>query len=190
MKPAAAFARGNFLRATMVAALGLTLVACGSGSAKTPASSATSATALVSATQLNNDSALVDTALTAYTSRDASTLTTTDQLTAFVATTSTDLTQLRSSFDVWSKDLDHVDQSEVAASSKQAYPLMLAYRDALNAWITEQTDENSLAATCLQQSTPLLVQACYTGAISKYTSTAVDAKVKSARQQLTTALGG
>jgi hypothetical protein len=156
----------------------LALVACSSGPSK------------ISATQLNNDSAVVDTALKTYTSRDPSSLTSTGQFSAFIATTNTDLSQLRTAFNTWSHDLDHVDQSQVAATSKQAYPLMLAYRDALNDWITEQTAENTTAAACLTSGTALIVEACYEGAISKYSSTTVDTRVNNTRQQLTTALGG
>ena len=176
-------ARGTSVRHTLIAVgICLALVACGSGSS--------SGSSKVSATQLNNDSTLVDTALATYTNQDASTLTSSAQLSAFVASTKADLAQVRTAFNTWSADLDHVDQSQVTATSKQAYPLMLAYRDALNDWIGEQEQENTVAAACLSQTTALVIEACYAGAIKKYSSTAIDTRLGDARQKLKAALGG
>jgi hypothetical protein len=156
--------------ATMI--LGFALAGCSRGSST------------VSVTRMNSDSAIVDTNLTAYQKLNNQSLTSVDQLRTFATTVQTDLTALRAAFDVWSHDLDHVNQSQASAISRAASPSMLAYRDALNDWLTEQAQESTAGAACLGSGSDDAVLQCYQQLIGQYSATQSDNHPNDAREQL------
>ena len=142
--------------AAVTLVVGFVLAACSRGSST------------VSVARMNSDSAIVDTNLTAYQNLNNQSLTSVDQLRTFATTVQTDLTTLRAAFDVWSHDLDHVNQSQASAISRTAYPSMLAYRDALNDWLTEQSQETTASAACLNSGSDDAVLQCYQQLIDQY----------------------
>jgi hypothetical protein len=99
-------------------------------------------------------------------------------------TVKTDLTSLRATFDVGSHDLDHVNQTQASAISRAAYPSMLAYRDALNDWLTEQAQENTAGTACLNSGSDDAVLQCYQQLIGQYSATQSDNHLNDAREQL------
>ena len=96
---------------------------------------------------MNSDSAATDSALNVYLGLYNQSPSTPADLTTFVATGSADLAALRTSFDTWSYDVDHTHPTD--STNKTALPLMKSYRDALNAWLSDQETQATGSKACL-----------------------------------------
>ena len=106
-----------------------------------------SGTGGVSVAKMNSDSTAVDSALTVYEDLSNQNPSTPGDLTTFMSVGSVDLETLRTSFNTWSYDVDHVNPTGNA--NKAALPLMKSYRDALNAWLSGEETQAEGSRACL-----------------------------------------